>query len=163
MKEYQIAINNLKNAFIKLDIISTTSNGIDFNEISNNEIYPFDKDFSEITSQVIDWCNDFNDKEKNISKDETNRIYSMLNVVNNNDSLAIYCGVEELPKYVTLGRTKAERKQILMMCYVANVTIIELINWTIEHLIDYIKDTDEYYDENAKYYYECFRLISELE
>jgi hypothetical protein len=85
------------------------------------------------------------------------------NLKTNNKDLFydVEVGVENFVKYDKLGKTFEERKQILMMCYIANVTLDELLNWTLDKVAYYISATDDYYDEDEYIFNECYRLIRE--
>lgn len=71
-------------------------------------------------------------------------------------------GVQSWELYVKFGTTKKERLQILIMCYVANPKLEELNNWTINDLLNYIKETDEYYEKDKEIIERCVNLINEL-
>lgn len=71
-------------------------------------------------------------------------------------------GVQDWELYVKFGTTKKERLQILIMCYVANPKLEELNNWTINDLLNYIKETDEYYEKDKEMIERCVNLINEL-
>lgn len=76
----------------------------------------------------------------------------------------IYTTFEEFKNYVALGKTSKERLQILIMCYVDNPTIEELNNWTLEDLLEYIKETDvEFYGQDMIEIRKCIKLIKECE
>lgn len=77
----------------------------------------------------------------------------------------IYSPIRKFKNYVALGKTSKERLQILIMCYVNNPTIEELNNWTLENLLDYIKETDdeEYYGQDMIEIRKCIKLIKECE
>ena len=45
------------------------------------------------------------------------------------------------------------------MCYYSNPTIEELENLTLQEVVNYIKDTDEYYNKGKKYINKCIEII----
>ena len=71
-------------------------------------------------------------------------------------------GVQSWELYVKFGTTNKERLQILIMCYVVNPKLEELNNWTINDLLNYIKETDEYYEKDKEIIERCVNLINEL-
>jgi hypothetical protein len=95
--------------------------------------------------------------------DEERVLKNLEDIKANNKDLFydVEVGVENFVKYVKLGKTFEERKQILMMCYIANVTLDELLNWTLDKVAYYISATDDYYDEDEYIFNECYRLIRE--
>ena len=54
-----------------------------------------------------------------------------------------------------------DRLKGFMMLYMANPKIDELNNMTLNELIDYIRETDEYYEEDKEYIDKCIELINE--
>lgn len=98
-------------------------------------------------------------KECGINKES---IYKKLDNLKNGieDDFNLFVGVEEYKKYVELGRNKKEKLQILIMCYVDNPTIDELNNWSLNDLLDYIKETDEeFYEQDMIEIKKCIELI----
>lgn len=75
-----------------------------------------------------------------------------INNLNNNFRYDIEVGIEEFIDYVKQGKTPKEKLQIFIMCYVNNPSYGELANWELTDLMDYIKETDEFY-ENYKHIY----------
>ncbi len=73
----------------------------------------------------------------------------------------IYADVSEFPEIVSLGATYKERLQILIMLYYVNPTLKEIRKLDIEQVFDYIKETNEYYERDKKYFKECMYLITE--
>ena len=75
----------------------------------------------------------------------------------------LYVGIENYKDCVKLGRNAKERLQILIMCYVNNPTIDELLNWTLNDLLEYIKETDdeEFYEQDMIEINKCIELIKE--
>ena len=75
----------------------------------------------------------------------------------------IYVSVSEFPKEIAKGKTYTERKEILWRCYASNPKKEDIDNLSLQDMIDYIKDTDEFYEDDKKYIDECVRLIEEVE
>lgn len=75
----------------------------------------------------------------------------------------IYASVKDYSKYVKCGKTYKERLQIFMMLYMYCPTLEELENWTLKQLLDYIKETNDYYDLDKKYINQCVRLVNKGE
>ena len=90
-------------------------------------------------------------------------IYEMLDNLKNGKQtdFNIFVGVEEYKDYVKLGRNSKERLQILIMCYVNNPKIDELNNWSLNDLLEYIKETDdeEFYEQDMVEIKKCIELI----
>lgn len=87
------------------------------------------------------------------------------NIKNGNEiDFNIMVEIQSWEQYVRLGKTKKERLQILIMCYVVNPTLEILNNWTLENLLDYIEETDdkEFYEKDMKEINKCVDLINEL-
>lgn len=97
-----------------------------------------------------------------IDKEEKQYVYDKLTNIKNRVEDAdyeIYADFKDFSDYVELGTTPKEKLQIFIMLYVASPTLNELENWTLRHLIDYIKETDEYYNEDLIYINDCKNLI----
>lgn len=89
-------------------------------------------------------------------------IYQKLDNLNNGieDNFNLFVDIKEYKKYVELGRNNKEKLQILIMCYVDNPTIDELNNWSLNDLLDYIKETDEeFYEQDMIEIKKCIELI----
>lgn len=98
-------------------------------------------------------------KECGINKES---IYQKLDNLNNRieDNFNLFVDIKEYRKYVELGRNNKEKLQILIMCYVDNPTIDELNNWSLNDLLDYIKETDEeFYEQDMIEIKKCIELI----
>lgn len=90
-------------------------------------------------------------------------IYNLLDNLKNGirEDFNIYVGVEEYKDIVKLGRNEKEKLQLLIMCYVNNPTIEELNNWTLNDLLEYIKETDdeEFYEQDMVEIRKCIKII----
>lgn len=90
-------------------------------------------------------------------------IYNLLDNLKNGirEDFNIYVGVEEYKDIVKLGRNGKEKLQLLIMCYVNNPTIEELNNWTLNDLLEYIKETDdeEFYEQDMVEIRKCIKII----
>ena len=92
---------------------------------------------------------------------EKERVYKLLDNIKNNVvcDYDIETSFNDFYKYLDLGRTKKECLQIFMMCYVVNLKVEELTTWSLQDLLDYIKETDEYYKQDKKYIDRCVKII----
>lgn len=92
-------------------------------------------------------------------------VYEMLDSLKNGEQIDfnIFVGTEEYKDYVKLGRNSKERLQILIMCYVNNPKIEELNSWSLNDLLEYIKETDdeEFYEQDMVEIRKCIDLINE--
>ena len=88
-----------------------------------------------------------------------NYCFGILDKINNNiqidfnneiDNISV--GFLELAK-IKESFTKQQVFQLFMCIYVVNVTIKELQAWSINELLQYIKQTTDFYKENYKIYY----------
>ena len=95
--------------------------------------------------------------EQNIKK----QVIKLLdNIKNKKDgNYEIITDFEQFPELVKFGRNKKEKLQVLIMCYCSNPTIEELENLTLQEVVNYIKDTDEYYNKDKKYINKCIEII----
>lgn len=78
--------------------------------------------------------------------------------INESEDLSIYTDFSNFPNEVAKGETPEERKNILYRCYVSNPKEDEMNKWTIKDLVEYIKETDEYYNKDYKYIFKCCLL-----
>lgn len=108
---------------------------------------------------------EFYDNEYQILKEE--KIYNMLDCIKNNIEMDfdIFTSIKEYQNYVKLGRNKKERLQILIMCYVYKPTIKELNYWSLNDLLEYIRETDDidFYEDDMIEIKKCIDLIDEME
>ena len=63
--------------------------------------------------------------------------------------------------YIKIGKTQKEKLQIFIMLYVVNVNLNELLNWDLITLLNYIKETDEFFVEDRNIIYQCSMEIIE--
>lgn len=80
-----------------------------------------------------------------------------------NDNLEeIYVDIEQFPRVVMRGKSYNERKELLWRCYASNPKKSEVEKMSLEDMIDYIKDTDEFWFKDYIYINSCVELINEL-
>lgn len=80
-----------------------------------------------------------------------------------NDNLEeIYVSVEQFPLVVMRGKSYNERKELLWRCYASNPKKSEVEKMSLENMIDYIKDTDEFWFKDYIYINKCVELINKL-
>lgn len=75
----------------------------------------------------------------------------------------IYTSFEDFSKIVIKGKTYNERKKLFWRCYAANPKKEEVINMPLADMVEYIKETDEFWDKDKKHIDACVALIKELE
>ena len=73
----------------------------------------------------------------------------------------IHCDFSDFSKEVIKGNTYDERKEILWRCYASNPTKEDLEKMTLEDIINYIRETDEFWLDDKKYVDACVALIKE--
>lgn len=73
----------------------------------------------------------------------------------------IHVSFEDFSKEVIKGETYEERKEILWRCYASNPTKDDLKRMSLEDIIDYIRETDEFWNFDKKYVDACVALIRE--
>ena len=80
-----------------------------------------------------------------------------------NDNLEeIYVDIEHFPRIVMRGKSYNERKELLWRCYASNPKKSEVEKMSLEDMIDYIKDTDEFWFKDYIYINSCVELINKL-
>lgn len=75
----------------------------------------------------------------------------------------IHVDFKDFSKIVIRGQSYKDRKELLWRCYAANPKKEEVINMSLDDMVNYIKETDEFWDEDKKYVDACVALIKELE
>lgn len=80
----------------------------------------------------------------------------------NDDLEEIYVDIEKFPRVVMRGKSYNERKELLWRCYASNPKKSEVEKMSVEDMINYIKDTDEFWFEDYIYINSCVELINEL-
>ena len=80
----------------------------------------------------------------------------------NDDLEEIYIDIEKFPRVVMRGKSYNERKGLLWRCYASNPKKSEVEKMSLEDMIDYIKDTDDFWYEDYIYINLCVELINEL-
>ncbi len=73
----------------------------------------------------------------------------------------IHVSFEDFSKEVIKGNTYEERKEILWSCYASNPKKEELNKMSLEDIVNYIRETDEFWDFDKKYIDACIALIRE--
>ena len=121
------------------------------------DIYMEDNSIEEIYSlgleRILNIIEEIRDKEK---------VYFLLEDIadgKEDTTYEIETGFEDFHKYVDLGNTKKECLQIFMMCYMSNPTLEELEEWTLQDILNYIEETDEYYKEDLEHIIKCVKII----
>ena len=80
----------------------------------------------------------------------------------NNMLEEIHTDFSDFPNIVRQGKTYEERKELLWRCYAVNPKKSDLEKLTLQDIIWYIEDTDDFFNEDEKYLNECIKLILEL-
>lgn len=75
----------------------------------------------------------------------------------------IYASVQEWAEIVYLGYSYQDRLNILKMLYIYNCSLDDLKNMTLDDLLDYIKETDDLYEQDKVFIDECVKLIKMYE
>ena len=76
---------------------------------------------------------------------------------------SIIVDIQEFPNIVAEGKTFKERKELLWRCYAVWPKIEEIDKLSLEEMIDYIKETDEFYSIDKPYIDKCVELIAEFQ
>ena len=74
----------------------------------------------------------------------------------------IHVGFSDFPSIVAQGKTYRERKELFWRCYAVNPKKEEIDKLSLQDMIDYIKETDEFYNEDKLYIDMCVKLIEEV-
>ena len=80
----------------------------------------------------------------------------------NDDLEEIYVDIEKFPIVVMRGKSYNERKELLWRCYASNPKKSEVEKMSLEDMIDYIKDTDDFWYKDYIYINSCVELINKL-
>lgn len=75
----------------------------------------------------------------------------------------IHVGIEDYEEIVKEGKTYLERKELFWRCYAVNPKKEEIEKMSLSDMVDYIKDTDQFYEDDKKYIDKCIKLIEEME
>ena len=67
---------------------------------------------------------------------------------------------KNFPTIIKIGKTRKERLQLLVMCYYHNPRLKELQNANLDNVLEYIKNTDEYFEKDEGIISECIDLIN---
>ena len=68
---------------------------------------------------------------------------------------------KDFSKEVIKGETYQERKEIFWRCYASNPKKEEVEKMSLTDMVNYIKETDEYYNLDKRYVDACVALIKE--
>lgn len=74
----------------------------------------------------------------------------------------IHVDFKDFSKIVIKGQTYQDRKELLWRCYAVNPKREEVMTMTLDDIVDYIRETDEFWNEDKKYVDACIALIKEL-
>jgi len=74
----------------------------------------------------------------------------------------IHVDFSDYTKEVIKGKTYMERKEIFWRCYAAAPKKEEVERLSLEDMVNYIKETDEFYEDDKKYVNACVALIEEM-
>ena len=88
------------------------------------------------------------------------KINKNLKSLDNNEDIdyEVYADFSDFPRIIR-SIDKNSRLKAFMMLYMSNPKISELNSWNLDKLIDYIEETDTYYDKDKKYIDMCISLI----
>lgn len=88
------------------------------------------------------------------------KINKNLKSLDNNEDIdyEVHADFSDFPRIIR-SIDKNSRLKAFMMLYMSNPKISELNSWNLDNLIDYIKETDSYYDKDKKYIDMCISLI----
>lgn len=88
------------------------------------------------------------------------KINKNLESLDNNEDIdyEVHADFSDFPRIIR-SIDKNSRLKAFMMLYMSNPKISELNSWNLDKLIDYIKETDTYYDKDKKYIDMCISLI----
>lgn len=90
----------------------------------------------------------------------SNRLYEKNPIVHN---LEIYIGVADMPSRLRQHEGNEKRKELLYRMYCSNPNREEMKRITLEELIDYIRETNEYWEDEKYIFKECARLCGASE
>ena len=76
---------------------------------------------------------------------------------------SIITDFKNFPTIIYIGKTRSERLQLLVMCYYHNPRLKELQNATLDNVLEYIKNTDEYFERDEGIISKCVDLINEVQ
>ena len=70
----------------------------------------------------------------------------------------LYAGIYDYAKEISKGKTNVERKNIFFRLYVSNIKLNEIKSSTLRGLLEYIFETDEFWNEDKEAFIECAKL-----
>lgn len=74
----------------------------------------------------------------------------------------IYVAYEDYPIIIKQGKTQKERKELFWRCYACNPKKEEVENMSVEDMVEYIKDTDPFFNYYKSIIEKCVELIKEV-
>lgn len=121
------------------------------------EVYEDDEVWSYPINE-LDYLSKVHNGEEFILYD--NRLYEKDPIVHN---LEIYVGVTDMPSRLRQHEGNEKRKELLYRMYCSNPNREEMRRITLEELINYIRETDEYWEDEKYIFKECARLCGASE
>ena len=70
----------------------------------------------------------------------------------------LYASVKDYAEEISKGKTDVERRNIFFRLYVNNVKLNEIKSGTLRGLLEYIFDTDDFWNEDKEAIIECAKL-----
>ena len=70
----------------------------------------------------------------------------------------LYASINNYAEEISKGKTNVERKNIFFRLYVNNAKLNEIKSGTLRGLLEYIFDTDEFWNEDKEAFIECAKL-----
>lgn len=76
------------------------------------------------------------------------------------ETLDILCDISQWYKIIEKETDLKKRTQLFIRCYVDRPTEDEIENWTLQKLVDYIKETDDMWEQDLPYIRKCYLLCN---
>ena len=70
----------------------------------------------------------------------------------------LYASINDYAEEISKGKNDVERKNIFFRLYVSNVKLNEIKSSTLRDLVEYIYETDEYWNSDKDIFIECAKL-----
>lgn len=97
----------------------------------------------------------------NVTEDKASIVNEKLEAIKNNENIdyEIYASFSDFIDYIRCTeKGSKEALQVFMMCYMSNPKLKELKNWDMIRFLDYLAETDEFFEkEDRPYIIECAR------
>lgn len=97
----------------------------------------------------------------NVAEDKASIVNEKLEAIKNNENIdyEIYASFSDFIDYIRCTeKGSKEALQVFMMCYMSNPKLKELKNWDMTRFLDYLAETDEFFEkEDRPYIIECAR------